>query len=234
MKNMGLTHLQIVAPTGSLGAEASARASGASDVLAAAEVYDTLGGALEGLDWVIGTSARLRELGPPVQDPREAAAELAERVRQNQTVSLVFGREKSGLSNEELDCCHRVVRIPAAPGYSSLNMAQAVQVLAYESFRAIGWEGGPSRSVPLAKGKEVADLLAHWERVVCTIGFVNPQSPQRTYRRLRRLFLRARPSEGEVRFLRGFLSAVEKRIHGGKRRYGSRDSGIENDSGHSS
>lgn len=214
MKNMGLTRLKLVSPTGFPSAEASARASGATDVLARAEVVDGLDAALGDAEWVLGTTARGRELGPPVQEPRQAALDLATQAEAGRTVVLLFGREKRGLSNRELDRCNRVVHIPAAPGYSSLNLAQAVQILSYEVFRALGAERGSPEGPPEAGDRDISNLFAHWERLIRTVGFLNPQSPQRTFRRLRRLLLRAQPSEGEVRFLRGFLSAVEKRIHG--------------------
>lgn len=214
MKNMGLTRLKLVRPAGFPSADASARASGATDVLARAEVVEELDTALDGAEWVLGTTARARELGPPVQEPREAARDLGAQAEAGRTVALLFGREKSGLSNSEVDRCDRVIHIPAAPGYSSLNLAQAVQILSYEVFRAIGTEGASPAGPPRAGDRDISNLFAHWERLIRTVGFVNPQSPQRTFRRLRRLLLRAEPSAGEVRFLRGFLSAVEKRIHG--------------------
>lgn len=217
MKNMGLTRLRLVAPVAGTfpHPEATARASGAADVLSEAPVFDTLEGALAEVHWAIGTSARPREMGPPVQAPREAAAEAAQRERGGERVALVFGREKSGLSNEELEACHGVVHIPAASGYASLNLAQAVQIMAYELFLARSQEPPVARGTQApATGGSLQNLIRHWERVVADVGFVNPQSPQRTFRRLRRLLWRARPTDGEVRLLRGFLSAVEKRIHG--------------------
>jgi len=222
MKNMGLSRLRLVAPQSFPHAEASARASGATDVLAAAEVFPDLASALADADWVAATTARDRELSVPVQAPDAAAVELVAQAAAGRLGALVFGRESHGLSNAELDRCNRLVRIPTAGAYASLNLAQAVQILAYELRRAAGaTEGSGEAQADLAAGgRMLDDLFGHWERVIRDVGFLNPQSPERTFRRLRRLILRARPSEEEVLFLRGFLSAVEKRIHGPRRRPG--------------
>ena len=214
MKTMGLSRLRLVAPAQFPHAEASARASGATDLLAGAEVYPDLGAALADVDWVAGTTARGRELSIPVRTPGTAVDELLAQAGVERTAALVFGRESHCLSNAELDRCNRLIRIPTAADYSSLNLAQAVQILAYELRRAIGSGVPGAEAEPPAGGRMLADLFGHWERVVHDVAFINPQSPERTLRRFRRLILRAAPSEAEVVFLRGFLSAIEKRIHG--------------------
>lgn len=222
MKTMGLRRLRLVAPVRFPHAEASSRASGATDVLAAAAVFPDLEGALADTRWVAATTARSRELSLPVRDPEAAAGELVAQVAAGGGPgALVFGRESHGLSNSELDRCDRLVAIPTAEAYSSLNLAQAVQILVYELRRAaLAGEVAPPRGEPAAGGRILADLFQHWERVVRDVGFLNPQNPDRTFRRLRQLVQRAAPSEAEVMFLRGFLSAIEKRIHGPRRRPG--------------
>lgn len=221
MKTMGLSRLRLVAPAQFPHAEASARASGATDVLAAAEVYPDLGAALADMEWVAGTTARSREISIPVRTPDQAARELVEQETAGYRVALVFGRESHGLRNDELDRCNRLVHIPTAPDYSSLNLAQAVQILVYEAHRASGEAPlpGDNREVP-AGGRVLEDLFRHWERVLRDVAFIDPQNPERTFRRFRRLILRAAPTEDEVRFLRGFLSAIDKRIHGPRHRSG--------------
>ncbi|MEF8792934.1 RNA methyltransferase [Thiohalorhabdus sp.] len=219
MKTMGLTRLMLVTPAHFPHAEASARASGASDILAGAEVFPDLGAALADIDWVVGTTARSREISLPVRSPDQAARELADQAGSGRLGALVFGRESHGLRNDELDRCDRLVHIPTAPDYSSLNLAHAVQILVYEVHRvsaAATPSQGP-REVP-AGGRVLEDLFRHWERVVQDVAFMDPQNPERTFRRFRRLILRAAPTEGEVRFLRGFLSAIDKRIHGPRHR----------------
>ena len=220
MKNMGLQRLRLVAPARFPHAEASARASGATDILAEAEVFPDLGAALADTAWVVGTTARTRELSIPVRRPGEAATELLAHGAAGGLSALVFGRESHGLSNAELDRCNRLVHIPTAEDYSSLNLAQAVQILVYVRRMAESEPaGGGSRPLP-AGGRILEGLFGHWERVVRDVGFITPQNPERTFRRFRRLVLRAAPDEGEVMFLRGFLSAIEKRIHGFRRRTG--------------
>lgn len=221
MKTMGLSRLRLVAPAQFPHAEASARASGATDILAAVEVYADLGAALADTEWVAGTTARSREISIPGRSPDQAARELVEQEAAGYWGALVFGRESHGLRNDELDRCNRLVHIPTAPDYSSLNLAQAVQILVYEVHRARAADPvpGDTGEVP-AGGRVVEDLFRHWERVLRDVAFIDPQNPERTFRRFRRLILRAAPTEGEVRFLRGFLSAIDKRIHGPRHRTG--------------
>ena len=227
MKNMGLARLRLVRPASFPSAEASALASGATDILAEAEVYTAMDAALGDASWVVGTTARQRELHVPVQTPEATAVDLQSKERAGQRSALIFGRESDGLNNQELDRCNALVRIPTAETYASLNLAQAVQVMAYvlhrvgegseagngDGFQHTALEGGSGATLP-AGGGVTEGLFGHFERVIRDIGFLRPGSEQRTYRRLRRLVLRARPSESEVRFLRGILSAVEKRVHG--------------------
>ena len=222
MKTMGLSRLRLVAPAQFPDAEASARASGATDILAGAEVFSDLEEALADTDWVAGTTARTREISIPVRSPDQAARELVEQAGAGHLGALVFGRESHGLRNDELDRCNRLVHIPTAPDYSSLNLAQAVQILVYELHRAstATAQFDEPREVP-AGGRALEDLFGHWERVIRDVAFIDPQNPERTFRRFRRLILRAAPTEGEVRFLRGFLSAIDKRIHGPRHRKGS-------------
>jgi TrmH family RNA methyltransferase len=221
MKNMGLRRLRLVAPAQFPHAEASSRASGATDLLAEAEVFDDLKAALADTAWVAGTTARSREISLPVRTAEAAADEVAAQAASGGLAAMVFGRENHGLSNPELDLCNRLVRIPTAEDYSSLNLAQAVQILAYELRRAVlaGAESDDGEALP-AGGAILEDLFEHWEAVVRDVGFINPQNPERTFRRFRQLILRAAPTEAEVMFLRGFLSAITKRIHGPRRRPG--------------
>jgi len=217
MKNMGLGDLRLVQPDCFPDAEATARASGADDLLATATVHDDLRQALAGVQWVVGTTARQRQMSNPVQSPSEAAGTVIRQAAGGRPAALVFGRERSGLTNEELDLCDRLVHIPTAESYSSLNLAQAVQILVYEVQVAAkrGTAPGEEPGTPAEAGGEVMEgMFQHFERLIRDVAFLDPQNPQRTYRRLRRILRRAGLSEGEVFFLRGFLAACEKRIHG--------------------
>lgn len=210
MKTMCLTRLVLVNPAEYPHSDASARASGAVDLLDQAELAANLDEALKGCSLVAGTSARRRGIGPPETAPRDCMARLYGAAVAGQETALVFGRERTGLTNEELSRCHFLVNIPANPGYASLNLAAAVQVLGYEYMLARG-NAGPlteSDSVP-ATADEMERLYEHLEQAALETGFLDPANPKHLMRRLRRLFNRARPDENEVHILRGLLSALQ-------------------------
>lgn len=217
MKTMGLNELVLVAPRQFPSAEATARASGADDLLESAQVVTTLAGAIDDCAYVVGASARLRSLGWPTMTPRVCAAQLVARSRTNK-VAIVFGPEHSGLDNEALARCQALVHIPANPMYSSLNLAMAVQVLCYE-LRMAEFDPGnddaglvEQRDAPLATTAELEGFHAHLEAVMLRAGFLNPEHPRLLKRRLRRLFNRACLDQTEVNILRGLLAAVERSV----------------------
>jgi tRNA/rRNA methyltransferase/tRNA (cytidine32/uridine32-2'-O)-methyltransferase len=213
MKVMGLTRLQLVAPLHFPHEEATSRASGAADLLESASVHTTLDDALAGTEYVLGASARQRTIAWPSLPPRAAAEKLVREFRER-PVAVVFGRERTGLENAELERCHGLVTIPAAPGYSSLNLAAAVQVIAYElRLAALGdlaAEVDPGRDGPPATADEMEQLYGHLERVMLGTGFLDPDNPKHLMRRLRRLFHRAQPDQNELNILRGLLASVER------------------------
>ena len=211
MKNMCLSDLVLVGPHEFPCAEASARASGADDILAAARVVETLAEAVGDCRVVIGASARLRSVPWPLLAPREAAA-LAFAEASRREVAVVFGRESSGLSNEELDLCTHLVHIPTNPDFSSLNVAMAVQVIAYELMLAAGASAAaPGAQGEMASNAEMEGFFAHLEQALDDIGFTDERRSQKLMRRLRRLFHRAGPNPEEVNILRGILSAAQGR-----------------------
>ncbi|MCK4951917.1 MAG: tRNA (cytosine(32)/uridine(32)-2'-O)-methyltransferase TrmJ [Gammaproteobacteria bacterium] len=218
MKNMCLDQLYLVSPGDFPCAEATARASGADDVLAKATVCGSLGEALKGCRLVVGASARLRSLDWPQLEPRECAARLVETAQQA-SVAVVFGREQSGLSNQELEQCQYLVHIPTNSEYSSLNLAAAVQVLAYEIHQAgrlITDSQAHKKGAQEAEGDlpasadDVALFHQHLEQTLQDIDFLNPKQPKLLMRRLKRLFYRASPDQTEINILRGFLSAIDR------------------------
>jgi len=218
MKTMGLDALSLVAPLQFPHADATARAAGAGDLLAKATVCTTLDEALAGCRLVIGSSTRSRSLDWPPLTPREAAVRLHSATADG-PVALLFGRERSGLSNAELDRCQAWVTIPTAPGYGSLNLAAAVQVLAYELRLARLEHPEPELrhdSRP-ATADELAGFFSHLEQTLVTVGFLDPQQPGRVMRRLRRLFARAGPEEVEIHILRGILKEVTRAVEQGAR-----------------
>lgn len=212
MKNMSLQHLYLVRPRRFPDEEATARASRADDILQAATVCDDLPQALVGCDMVFGASARsLRALPWPVQDARQCAQQVA--ALEGGEVALVFGREHSGLTNDELALCHYLLHIPTNPDFSSLNVAAAIQVVAYELMMArdaLSPLPSSNKEDEPASAEEVEGLIGHLEQAMITVGFLNPDNPRQLMRRMRRLFNRARVERTEVNILRGVLSAVEK------------------------
>ncbi len=215
LKTMGLSGLALVGPRAFPDPEATARAAGASDLLEAASVHTTLDDALAGCEFVIGASARRRTIEWPTLTPREAAERIASEFA-GRPVAMVFGRERTGLDNEELERCHALVTIDANPDYSSLNLAAAVQVFAYEvrvaHLSPVASVGAAPlrRESRLATADEMEQLYAHLERVMLATGFLDPDAPRHLMRRLRRLFNRAQLDDNEMNILRGLLSSVEQ------------------------
>ena len=213
MKTMGLTRLYLLNPKHFPSAEATARASGADDVLATATVCTDLADALAGSSLVIGASARCRSIPCPVIEPESCAERLFAESEQGD-VAILFGCERSGLSNEEIDRCQFLVQIPSNPEYGSLNLAAAVQIICYEILVAhrahekSGVDAGMPDYQPAA-ADEMERFYEHLERVLVQIGFLNPDNPRMLMRRLRRLYNRARPDENEINILRGILTASE-------------------------
>ena len=215
MHNMGLADLALVAPRCEpITADSVSRASGADKLVHAARVADTLEQAVADCTLVVGASARSRTLPWPMITPRELGSRLPmELAAREARVALVFGREDSGLTNAELQRCHAHVHIPTNPDFSSLNLAAAVQVLAYEC--RLAWlEGEPAETADsdpaLATHEELEHYFVHLERTLITIGFHDPTMPRQLMARLRRFTLRARPERMELNILRGILSDTEK------------------------
>jgi tRNA/rRNA methyltransferase len=210
LKTMGLSRLVLVRPGSFPHREARAMAVGALDVLEAARACATLDEALAGTVLSVALSARSRDLSHPVLDARAAAAEIA-RCADSGEAAIVFGNETAGLSNEEVLRCARLACIPASPEYSSLNLAQAVQVMAYEVRMAVMEAGRPGEDgAEYARHEDIENFYAHLERSATASGFLDPHAPRRLMERLRRLFGRARLEKEEVSILRGMLAAWDE------------------------
>lgn len=211
MKTMGLENLYLVEPRFFPHVNADEMASGALDILAKAQVVTTLDEALHDCHLVVGTSTRSRAIPWPLLNPRELAEKIQLEPATTQT-AIVFGREQSGLTNEELQRCHFHVQIPANPDYSSLNIASAVQVIAYE-LRMASLSTTAASDIwdyPFATEDDMRGFYAHLEQVLIRIEFLNPDVPRQLMARLRRLFNRARLDVMEVNILRGVLTAMDK------------------------
>lgn len=215
MWTMELRDLTLVRPKHFPSADATARAAGADALLYHATVCDTLEEAVADCTWVVGSTVRSRHLSLPRLAPRAFAARAMEEAGQG-TVALVFGREQTGLSNDELDLCQAVACIGTNPAFSSLNVAAAVQVFAYELRLAGGGEPSPQLGDTGDTGDEATTaaemegLYAHFEQVLTDIGYHDPRSPKLLMRRLRLLYGRARPDRAELNILRGILAATRR------------------------
>lgn len=212
MKVMGFSELVLVAPRFDdllTHPEAQAMASGASDVLSSARIVPTLNDALTGITFACATAMTPRDFGPPTRAPRHMFAELA---HTRDAVAFVFGSERFGMSNDDVYRCHVCLSIPTMPEYGSLNLAQAVQLLAYDWREALG--GFPVRERTTALGRAdqtaVQGLLEHWRRTLIDIRFLDPEVPRKLMPRLRRLLNRAQLTGEEVDILRGIAGAVQQ------------------------
>jgi len=222
LKNMALEELVLVRPRQFPHPEATARASGADDVLAHARVAPDLAAALEGCGLVLATTARPRDQNFRVLEAREAARQLVEAAAR-QPAAVVFGAERTGLTNEELNAAHGLLRIPANPAYAALNLAMAVQIVSYEILCARQAlepsPAGNSRTEPLATPAEMERLYEHLAAVLELIDFRDrTQGGTHLMNRLRRLFQRAALDANEANILRGILTAVQQQ----RRRAGER------------
>ncbi len=209
MKTMGLESLYLVNPRHFPDPQADTMSAGADDLLRSAVVCGSIGEALQGCVFVVAMTARLRDISHEVLTPREAMPLLAHHAAQHQ-VALLFGTEMSGLTNEEMGKSHLLVRIPANPQYSSLNIAAAVQVACYELSVAMQYAGLSLRQIEVepAKHEEMERFFVHLEGVLRQIGFFNTKHPNKLMQKLRRLYARARLEQEEINILRGILSAT--------------------------
>ena len=218
MKTMGLSKLVLVAPEKAPDRDTHAMAAGADDLIEAALVFATLAEAVADCRWVLGCTARSRRIQLEQMHPRDAAGR-AVLAAAGGPVALVFGRERTGLDNEELQLCHAAVHIPSDPAFSSLNLAAAVQVLSYELRCALlgdagNGEGSGGRTLPpgehVASHAELEGLFGQLAEALDQIDFHKGRAPASAMRKLRRLYLRANLDSAEVRLLRGVLADTQR------------------------
>ncbi|WP_408635889.1 tRNA (cytosine(32)/uridine(32)-2'-O)-methyltransferase TrmJ [Psychrosphaera ytuae] len=212
MKTMGLSDLVLVDPVQEPDSHASALAAGATDILGNAKIVPELKDAIADCQLTIATSARSRTLSWPMLEPRECGKKVVEE-GQNAKVALVFGRENSGLTNEELQQCQFHVHIPSNPEYSSLNLAMAVQTLCYEirmHFLDSQQAQFEPSDVEYPNSEQLEGFYMHLEQALTKTGFIVKQHPGQVMAKLRRLFNRARPESHELNILRGVLASIEK------------------------
>lgn len=211
LKVMGFDDLVLVQPRWDdvlAREETLERASGAVDVLQKARAVASLDEALEGVTHVMGTVMTPRDFGPPTQAPREHLAAIAPL---GHSVAFLFGSERYGMRNEDVYRCHAALRIPVSPTYGSLNLASAIQVIAYEWRQALGGFGRPPAPPPdAADAAAVAGMLKHWEQALVDVGFLDPAAPKKLMPRLQQLFNRAQPTPEEIHILRGVAKAMSE------------------------
>jgi tRNA/rRNA methyltransferase len=187
------------------------RASGAVDVLQKARAVDTLDEALDGITHLCATVMTARDFGPPTHAPREHLARVAPA---GHGVGFLFGSERYGMRNEDVYRCHAALQIPTAPDYGSLNLAAAIQVIAYEWRMALGGFAPAVQAepveAPFADARAVAGMLDHWQQSLVEIGFLDPAAPRKLMPRLNQLFNRAQPTPEEIHILRGVAKAMSE------------------------
>lgn len=221
MKTMGFNNLVLINPKEFPSDTATALAAGAGDILEQALVVDSLEAGLVGCHFIVALSARERSLSWPLVSPRLGVQKIQSILdRTDGDVALLFGTESTGLSNQELNVAHLHVHIPTNPEYSSLNLAQAVQLLCYELRLMILEQEGhidskkDKREVPLASREKLFGFYQHLEDFLQAIQFLNPNQPKRLMSRLKRLYARAEPDEQDINILRGMLTTIERRLKG--------------------
>lgn len=213
MKVMGFADLVLVAPRDAGIAshpQARAMASGATAILDHARVVATLAEAIDGVNWIGATAMTARDFGPPTHAPREIFPALA---ASGERVAFVFGSERYGMSNDDVYRCHACLRIPTDPAYGSLNLAQAVQLIAYDWRQALGGFAVRARAIDpdLASAAQVQGALRHWQEALVAIGFLDPHAPRKLMPRLNQLVNRAGLTSEEVNILRGIARAMQAR-----------------------
>ena len=219
MKTMGHKRLYLVRPKIFPSAEVTARAAGADDILANAVVCDSLQEAVQDCVFVVATSARPRSITWNTFEPRECANRILE-VAYTDQIALVFGRESSGLSNEELELCNAVVQIPTNQEFTSLNVSSAIQILCYEIMQAVNKTNADmaneENKIPLASTEKMRKFYEHLEQCMADVRFYDSVKHPRLMRRLKRLFNRTQLDQNELNILRGFFAAVQNAVRKGK------------------
>lgn len=213
MKNMGIKSLSLVQPKEFPSDVAIYRSKAAKDILEHAQVFNTLEEAISDCELVIGTSARGRKVPWPILNPKEAAEEVS-RSSSHHKIAIIFGREDRGLTNEELGLCNLHVNIPTDPDYSSLNLAQAVQILVYEIRQAILGEQEDKDywDVELANNDQTELLINHMDELMQQVEFYDVDNPRKLLLRVRRFFKRSRIDVMETNIFRGLFATIQKKL----------------------
>ena len=213
MKTMGLKNLLLINPRKFPSGDANALSGNAIDILEKAKVYKNLKDAIKDSTFVYATSARVRTIQWPTKNAQDAAEEIVKQVSANKKISIIFGREDRGLTNEELQIANTHIEIPANPEYPVLNIAMSAQIISYEILKAsIDTTARDWHDYPEVDSENLQMLIDHFIETATDIDVINPDNPKKIISRIKRMFARLHPDEMETSFLRGFLSGIKKKI----------------------
>lgn len=213
MKTMGLSRLSLVNPKDFPSGDANALSGNARDVLDAAIIYPNLKAAIKESTFVYATSARNRSINWPTVNPEEAADRILDQVAGDKEISIIFGREDRGLTNEELQLANFHLEIPANPDYPVLNIAMSVQIVTYELFKNRNTSQDREwRDYPEINSEDLQRLIDHFVETSIDLEMIDPKNPSQIIARIKRMFSRLQPDSMEGNYLRGFLTAVNKRL----------------------
>ena len=213
MKTMGLSRLSLVNPRVFPSDDAIALSGNATDVLQNAKIYKNIRDAIKNSTFVYATSSRDRSIQWPIKDAASAAKDIHAEVNNNKEISIIFGKEDRGLTNDELENANRLIEIPANPIYPVLNLAMSVQIISYEIFKASSdislkeW-----RDYPEVNSEQLQMLIDHFIDTAVEIDVIDPDNPKKIISRIKRMFTRLQPDEMEASFMRGFLSGIKKKL----------------------
>ena len=213
MKTMGLSRLSLVNPRIFPSGDANALSGNATDVLENAQIYSSIKEAIKDSTFVYATSSRDRSIQWPITDAANAAKDIHNETTNNKEVSIIFGKEDRGLTNDELECANRLIEIPANPKYPVLNLAMSVQIITYEIFKASSDNNLKEwRDYPEVNSKQLQMLIDHFIETAVDIEVIDPDNPKKIISRIKRMFTRLQPDEMEASFMRGFLSGIKKKL----------------------
>ena len=213
MKTMGLSRLSLVNPRVFPSDDAIALSGNATDVLKNAKIYKNIREAIKDSTFVYATSSRDRSIQWPIKDAASAAKDIHAEVNNNKEISIIFGKEDRGLTNDELENANRLIEIPANPKYPVLNLAMSVQIISYEIFKSSSdvklkeW-----RDYPEVNSEQLQMLIDHFIKTAIDIDVIDPDNPKKIISRIKRMFTRLQPDEMEASFMRGFLSGIKKKL----------------------
>ena len=213
MKTMGLKKLSLVNPRVFPSGEANALAGNATDVLDNAKIFTSIRDAIDQSTFVYATSSRDRSIQWPLMDAETAAKDICNEVNSNKEISIIFGKEDRGLTNDELELANKLIEIPANPEYPVLNLAMSAQIISYEILKASSSnEKKEWRDYPEVNSKQLQMLIDHFIETAIDIDVIDPDNPKKIISRIKRMFTRLQPDEMEASFMRGFLSGIKKKL----------------------